>query len=62
MFDGNRRMTYRGRIDDLYVDFGKSRPEATTHELADALSATLAGEDVVEPVTEAVGCYIGDLR
>ena len=30
--------------------------------LADAIEATLAGQPVAEPVTKAVGCYIGDLE
>ena len=62
VFDGNRRMTYLGRIDDLYLEFGRSRSEATTDELAEALAATLAGQDVDDPYTTAVGCYIADLR
>ena len=61
VFDAQQKITYRGRIDNLYTDFGKARDEATTHELADALTATLAGKPVVEPETKAVGCYIGDL-
>lgn len=60
--DRNRRIVYRGRIDDLFVDFGKSRPQATTHDLEDAIAATLEGQPVVEPVTKAVGCYIADLK
>ena len=62
VFDATRTIAYRGRINDLYVDFGKARSEPTSHDLADALTAVLAGEQVAEPVTKAVGCYIGDLR
>jgi len=62
LFDARRRVVYRGRIDDLFIDFGKSRPEATTHNLADAIAATLDGRPVAEPVTKAVGCYIADLK
>jgi hypothetical protein len=62
VFDARQKITYRGRIDNLYVDFGKSRDAATTHDLAEALTATLAGEPVAEPETEAVGCYIGDVK
>lgn len=62
VFDASQKITYRGRIDNLYTDFGKSRDEATTHDLADALTATLAGETVAEPETQAVGCYISDLE
>jgi hypothetical protein len=62
VFNADREIVYRGRIDNLYADFGQSRDEATTHELADALEATLAGRAVSETVTKAVGCPIGDLR
>jgi Redoxin len=62
VFDSLRNIVYRGRIDDLYVAFGQARPEPTTHELADALDAVLAGEPVAEPATTAIGCYIGDLE
>jgi len=55
------RIVYRGRIDDRYVDLGVERPAATTHDLADALAAVVAGEAVPHPKTQAVGCYIADL-
>ncbi len=52
------REVYHGRIDDRYVDFGKERPEATTHDLDEALTALTAGQPIVSSVTRAVGCYI----
>jgi hypothetical protein len=55
------RVAYRGRIDDRYVDLGVERPAATTHDLADALTAVLAGKAVANPRTQAVGCFIADL-
>jgi hypothetical protein len=55
------RVAYRGRIDDRYVDLGLERPAATTHDLAEALAAVLAGKPVSHPTTQAVGCYIADL-
>jgi thiol-disulfide isomerase/thioredoxin len=61
VFDANQEIVYRGRINDLYVDFGKARQAPTTHDLADALEAVVAGEPVALPVTKAVGCYIADL-
>jgi hypothetical protein len=62
VFDANRRIAYRGRIDDLNADFGTARTAATKQDLADAIEATLAGRPVAEPVTKAVGCYIEDLK
>src|SRR5207245_8793520 len=32
-------LIYLGRVDDRYVDFGKERPAATQHDLAEALAA-----------------------
>jgi hypothetical protein len=62
VFTADGRMAYRGRIDDSNVDFGKSAPGATKHDLEVAIEAVLAGKPVAEPVTKAVGCYIGDLE
>ena len=55
-------LAYLGRIDNRYVDFGKTRAAATTHDLADALVAILEGRPVPEPRTTAVGCFISDLK
>ena len=52
---------YRGRIDDRYVDWGKTRPVATQHDLHDALEAILAGKRVTNPTTKALGCAIPEL-
>ena len=49
---------YRGRIDDLYADFGKRRPEPSTHDLRRALEAFLAGKTVPAAGGPAVGCFI----
>lgn len=62
VFDASGQLVYHGRIDDWYVDFGKSRTQATTHELNDALDAALAGHAPAVRVTEAVGCYIADIE
>lgn len=56
------REVYRGRIDDRYIDFGRARREATTHDLVEALEAALAGKAVARAETPAVGCSISDLR
>jgi hypothetical protein len=49
---------YSGRIDDRYIEIGKTRYEATTHDLRDALDAVLAGKPVAHAKTQAVGCVI----
>ena len=53
---GNVR--YRGRIDNLYINIGRTRQQVTNHDLTDALDAVLAGRPVREAITEALGCYI----
>jgi protein-disulfide isomerase len=55
------RMLYRGRIDDRYVAFGKDRPQPTTRDLEDALTAAIAGKPIAVRETRAIGCIISDL-
>ena len=53
-------LAYHGRIDDRYVSIGVERPAATRHDLADALTATLAGRKATAAPGPAVGCFIAD--
>ena len=54
VFDPERRLRYHGRIDDSAKD-----PAAVTKEdLREALDALLAGHEVPEPETWAVGCTV----
>jgi len=62
VFDASWRLVYHGRIDNLYEDFGHARKTATTHELADAIEAAIAGNPLNGNATPAVGCYISDLE
>lgn len=62
VFNPSGEMVYRGRIDDRYVSFGKYRPEATVHDLEDALTAILGGHEVAHATAPAVGCFISDLK
>lgn len=61
VFDGRNRLVYHGRIDNWYEAFGRSRPAPTSHELNDAIQATVSGKPIATSVTDAVGCYISDL-
>ena len=56
------RLIYHGRIDDRYIDFGKSRREPTVRDLANAIDSALTGRAVAPAETKAIGCYIADLR
>lgn len=62
VFDAEGRLTYTGRIDDRFVDFGKSRSEASSHDLEAAIEATLDGKPVAHPHTRAIGCYLADVK
>jgi hypothetical protein len=55
-------LLYHGRIDDRYVDIGRARAVAGTHDLEDAISAALAGKPVRRAATQAVGCALADLQ
>lgn len=57
------RLVYSGRIDDRAVDFGHFRPKAGERDLHDVLKRIAAGDPPREATrTQAVGCYIADLR
>lgn len=62
--DGPRsRLVYRGRIDNKFVDVGRTRRRATSHDLQDALEAALTGRaDGAPRITQPVGCVIADLE
>jgi hypothetical protein len=62
VFDASGKLVYRGRIDNWYVDFGRSRATPTSHELQDAIRNALAGRAMVPDHANAVGCYIADLK
>lgn len=59
---GEPRVRYRGRIDDRAVQFGSFRAQARHRDLAEAVEALLEGESPSVSSTEAIGCYISDLR
>jgi thiol-disulfide isomerase/thioredoxin len=62
VFDAKRKLVYRGRIDNLYQDFGKARHAATTHELADAIEAASKGVAPLAAAVDGIGCFISDLK
>ena len=51
-------LIYRGRIDDLVAAFGKTRAEATKHDLDETLAAITGGKTLESKITKAIGCYI----
>ena len=62
VFDHAGHLLYHGRIDDQWLNPGKARPAAQTHDLEDAISAVLAGRRPVQSETHAVGCWLADIQ
>ena len=58
LLDATGKPVYRGRINNLFADYGTRRQTVTQHDLRNALEAVLAGKPVAQPVTEAIGCHI----
>jgi len=54
VFDAARRLRYTGRLDDNPREAAK----ATTHELADAIEAVLAGRRPPVELTNPIGCNV----
>lgn len=54
VFDAKRTLVYEGRIDDNWKD----EKAVTSHDLRDALDATIAGKPVPHPQTNPMGCSI----
>src|SRR4051794_14432983 len=55
-------LRYIGRIDDHVIDFGAFRPNASRHDLEQAIHAVINGQPIQKPSGPAVGCYISDLE
>ncbi len=62
VFGRSHQLLYDGRIDNWYVDLGRSRPAPTTHELEDAIQAALTDKMPAANQVRGVGCYISDLE
>ena len=62
VYDHAHQLVYRGRIDDRFVDFGKSRPEPSQRDLHQALESVLSGSVGRLRTTTAIGCPIADLK
>lgn len=58
LIDESGKVLYRGRINDLYVGFGKKRRKPRTHDLSDAIENAIAGEPIAVTETKAIGCLI----
>lgn len=61
VFNSNGELVYRGRIDNLYSDYGDRRRTATKQYLRDVIDKLLAGETIAFSETEPIGCLIEPL-
>jgi hypothetical protein len=61
VFIPKRGLVYHGRIDNRYAALGVARPEATEHDLHDALAAVVQGKVPPHRSVRPVGCSIGPL-
>lgn len=61
VLDAERRLRYRGRIDDQYR-LGGNRARPTRRDLQEALDQVLAGNEVTVPQTPVDGCLITPLQ
>jgi hypothetical protein len=57
VIDPERKLRYRGRIDDQYRP-GGARSDATRYDLREAISSMLSGKPVERPETPVDGCPI----
>lgn len=55
---GGLRPVYLGRVDDRYLGIGRERPQATQHDLEEAVAAVLGGRKPKPPGGPSVGCGI----
>jgi peroxiredoxin len=58
VFDETLTTIYSGAIDNWYLSLNKKRSVITENYLYDALSARIAGKEILIKKTEAVGCII----
>jgi hypothetical protein len=61
VFDTAGKLRYHGRIDDRWVDIGRARQAARSHDLENAIAAVVAGKPVTNPETRAIGCSLADV-
>jgi hypothetical protein len=62
VFSTSGQLLYHGRIDNRYVDFGKSMPQPTRRDLEVALRFVVAGKPVQVASTPAIGCFLADVQ
>lgn len=62
VFSSSGKLLYHGRIDNRYIELGKSMPSPTRRDLEEAIAAALDGRPQPEASAPAVGCYLADVE
>jgi hypothetical protein len=62
VFSAAGKLLYHGRIDNRYVELGKTMPNPTRRDLEDAIAAALDGRPQPEASAPAIGCYLADVE
>lgn len=58
VLDREGSIVYQGKINDLFVDYGERRRQASRHYLRDAMEAVAKGEKPPTASVEPIGCFI----
>ncbi|MEC8826407.1 MAG: redoxin family protein [Verrucomicrobiota bacterium] len=62
VYDADGELVYRGRIDNLFNDYGDKRRTTTTYYLRSVLEKLIKREPLLFTETKAIGCYIEPLN
>lgn len=54
----NKKLLYKGRIDDSYVRVGRRKRHVSSHDLREALTSIKEQKLIKNPETIAIGCFI----
>lgn len=62
VYNSTGDLVYRGRIDNLFNDYGDKRRVVTEHNLRSVLEKLIKREPLLFTETKAIGCYIEPLN
>ena len=62
VFSSEGKLLYHGRIDNRYIELGKTMASPTRRDLEDAIAAALDGRRQPEESAPAVGCFLADVE
>ncbi|MGB0241752.1 MAG: hypothetical protein ACPGIH_13055, partial [Verrucomicrobiales bacterium] len=62
VYNSTGDLVYRGRIDNLFNDYGDKRRVVTEHNLRSVLEKLIKREPLLFKEIKAIGCYIEPLN